>query len=190
MGIWIVGAVAAIVLLYCGWTYNRMIALRKRADGAWSDIDVQLKRRWDLTPALVATVRGYADHENQTLRQATEARARATDAASLTNRGAEERNLAQAVGAVFVLAEAYPELKASENFIDLHRSLVDIENNVQYARRYHNAVVRDLNSLVASFPALLIAGTFRFTEREYFQIDDGERAAPGVNIEESRDKAD
>src|SRR5690242_1208466 len=131
---WIVIGVVALVLLYLGWTYNRLVGLSKRADGAWSDIDVQLKRRWDLVPALVETVKGYAGHESGTLREVVEARSRAAASADglLADRGASERGLAAAVGGVFALAEAYPDLKASKNFLDLHRSLTEVEDNVQY----------------------------------------------------------
>src|SRR5690242_17192137 len=143
---WIVIGVVALVLLYLGWTYNRLVALNRRADGAWSDIDVQLKRRWDLVPALVETVKGYARHEAGTLEEVVEARSKAEQSDSIARRGDAERGLSTAVGRVFALAEAYPELKAGGNFQGLHRSLVEIEDNVQYARRYYNAVIRDLNT--------------------------------------------
>ena len=132
---WIVGSVLVLVLFYLGWAYNQLVSLNKRADGAWSDIDVQLKRRWDLVPALVETVKGYARHESSTLEDVAQARWQATQAGSLTERGESERGLSTAVGRLFALAEAYPELKASQNFQELQKSLVDIENNVQYARR-------------------------------------------------------
>lgn len=179
---WIVGSVVGLVLLYLAWTYNRLIGLNKRAEGAWSDIDVQLKRRWDLVPALVETVKGYARHESSTLEGVVEARTQATQATGTAQRGETERGLAGAVSRLFAVAEAYPELKASQNFQELHRSLVDIENNVQYARRYYNAVVRDLNTLVQSFPSNLIASAMGFGERAYFQLDDAERAVPRVDL--------
>jgi LemA protein len=156
--------------------------LSKRADGAWSDIDVQLKRRWDLVPALVETVKGYARHESSTLDDVVQARSQATGAATLAQRGESERGLSTAVSRLFALVEAYPELKASQNFQELQKALSDIENNVQYARRYYNAVVRDLNTLVQSFPSNLVAGAMGFSERSYFQLDEGERAAPRVEF--------
>jgi LemA protein len=180
---WIVGSVVVLVLLYLAWTYNQLVSLNKRADGAWSDIDVQLKRRWDLVPSLVETVKGYARHESSTLESVVEARSVATQAGSLTQRGETERGLSSAVGRLFALAEAYPELKASQNFQELQKSLVEIENNVQYARRYYNAVVRDLNTLVQSFPSNLVASAMGFGERTYFQLDDAERAVPKVDFE-------
>ncbi|MFO0953602.1 MAG: LemA family protein [Isosphaeraceae bacterium] len=179
------GGAAAAVLLYLVWTYNRLVGLSKRADGAWSDIDVQLKRRWDLVPALVETVKGYTGHESSTLQAVTEARARATESASGSpqGRGGAERSLASAVGGVFALAEAYPDLKASRNFLDLQKSLTEIEDSVQYARRYYNAVVRDYNTLTETFPTLLVASAGGFARRDFFQLDDpSERAAPQVRL--------
>lgn len=181
--VWIVIAAAVVFLLYGLWTYNRFVGLTKRADGAWSDIDVQLKRRWDLVPALVATVQGYTRHESDTLERVVAARNLATQAATVANRGESERGLTSAVGQIFALAEAYPDLKANQNFLDLQKNLVSIEDQVQSARRYYNAVVRDLNTLVKTFPALLVAGTAGFRERDYFQLEDeGERAAPQVKF--------
>lgn len=182
---WGIGLVVAAVAVYVAWTYNRLVALNRRADGAWSDIDVQLKRRWDLVPALVAAVKGYAGHESGTLEGVVAARARAAGsaAAPVAARGESERGLAAAVSGVFALAEAYPDLKASANFLDLQKSLTQIEDQVQYARRYYNAVVRDLNTLVESFPSLAVAGPAGFRARDYFQLDsDAQRAAPQVKL--------
>jgi LemA protein len=177
---WIVGITVALVLGYAVWTFNRLVGLSKRADSAWSDIDVQLKRRWDLVPALVETVKGYADHESSTLERVIEARGQASQPASIPERGTREHNLSEAVGRLFAIAEAYPDLKASQNFQDLQRNLVEVEDNVQYARRYYNAVVRDWNTLVESIPSCWIALVSGFSERPYFQLDDAERAAPRV----------
>lgn len=180
---WIAVLVVGVALGYVLWTYNRLVALSKRADAAWSDIDVQLKRRWDLVPALVATVEGYTRHEKDTLERAVSARDQASHAETLANRGESEKTLSAAVGRIFALAEAYPDLKANQNFLDLQKNLVEIENNVQSARRYHNAVVRDLNTLVERFPALLVAGPTGFATRSYFQLDDeSQRNAPQVSL--------
>lgn len=180
---WIAVVVVVAVLGYVLWTYNRLVGLSKRADGAWSDIDVQLKRRWDLVPALVATVEGYARHEKETLAEAVHARDQASHAETLASRGASEQTLSAAVGRLFALAEAYPDLKANQNFLDLQRNLVEIEDHVQYARRYHNAVVRDLNTLIERFPALLVAGPTGFEARPYFQLDDdSQRNVPEVKL--------
>lgn len=178
--IWIVGGTAALALVYLAWTYNRLVALNRRADGAWSDVDVQLKRRWDLVPALVETVKGYARHESAALEDVVRARTEATRAATVPERGASELGLAGAVGRLFAVAEAYPDLKAGENFQELQRALVDVEDHVQYARRYYNAVVRDLNTLIEGFPSSLPARAAGFATRPFFQIDEGERAAPRV----------
>jgi len=183
VALWILAIVVAIALAYIVWTYNRLVRLSKRADAAWSDIDVQLKRRWDLVPALVETVKGYARHESSTLEHVVAARGQAVQAGSITDRGTSEQNLAAAVGRLFALAEAYPDLKASQNFQGLHQSLVEIENNVQYARRYYNAVVRDWNTLVGTIPSLWVAGAAGYAERPYFQLDESERAVPRVNLE-------
>ena len=126
---WILGLAVAAVLGYVVWTYNRLVGLSKRADAAWSDIDVQLKRRWDLVPALVETVKGYAHHESSTLERVVEARGQAVQPASIAERGTREQGLSAAVGRLFAVAEAYPDLKASQNFQDLQRNLVEIENN-------------------------------------------------------------
>ena len=180
---WTAGIVLAVVLVYVVWTYNQLVSLSKRADAAWSDIDVQLKRRWDLVPALVETVKGYAQHESSTFEHVVAARGQAVQAGSITDRSASEQNLAAAVGKLFAVAEAYPELKASENFQGLHNSLVEIENNVQYARRYYNAVIRDWNTLVGTIPSLWVAGAAGYGERPYFQLEAAERAAPRVTFE-------
>ena len=178
---WILGLAVAAILGYGVWTYNRLVGLSKRADGAWSDIDVQLKRRWDLVPALVETVKGYAHHESSTLERVVEARGQALQPASIPERGTREQGLSAAVGRLFAVAEAYPDLKASQNFQELQRNLVEVENNVQYARRYYNAVVRDWNTLVGSVPSGWIAAAANYGERPYFQLDDdAERAAPRV----------
>ncbi|AMV40286.1 LemA family protein [Planctomyces sp. SH-PL62] len=180
---WIVAGVVGLALVYLAWTYNRLVSLSRRADGAWSDIDVQLKRRWDLVPALVETVKGYARHESATLEEVVQARTKATQAGTVPERGATEQTLSGAVGRLFAVAEAYPELKAGQNFQELHRSLVDVENHVQYARRYYNAVIRDLNTLIEGFPSSLVASASGFSPRAFFQIEEGERATPRVSFD-------
>jgi LemA protein len=182
--VWLIlGIVVLLVLAYIVWTYNRLVSLSKRADAAWSDIDVQLKRRWDLVPALVETVKGYARHESSTLDHVAAARGQAVQAGSITDRATSEQNLSAAVSRVFAIAEAYPDLKASRNFQELQKSLVEIENNVQYARRYYNAVVRDWNTMVGTIPSYLVAAAAGYGERPYFQLDESERMAPQVKFE-------
>ncbi len=184
MNVWFVVAIAAAVG-YVAWLYNRVIALRNRAGNAWSDIDVQLKRRWDLVPALVTTVRGYATHEQQTLQQVVEARTDAMAAAeqdSPGRRGRMESSLSSAAHRIVALVEAYPDLRANERFLELQRSLVEIENTIQSARRYYNAVVRDYNVLIATVPTVALASLFRFGPLEYFQIEQDERAVPSAAV--------
>ncbi|MDT8368117.1 MAG: LemA family protein [Longimicrobiales bacterium] len=169
-----------------GWAisiYNALVRLRERSEAAWSDIDVQLKRRHDLVPNLVATVKGYASHEGETLEAVVRARARAVDAEGPRERGAAESLLGGALGRLFAVAEAYPELRASEGFRDLHASLASIETAIQDARRYYNAVVRDLNTRVQTIPSSLVARSFGFRQRDFFEIDEGERAVPEVDFD-------
>lgn len=178
-------ALALLVIVWAVWTFNRLIALRVRAKGAWADIDVQLKKRWDLVPRLVETVRGYAAHESSTLEEVTRARAEAEEVenAGAAARSAREAELTQGVTRLVALVEAYPDLKADEMFASLHRELVQVEDALQSARRYYNAVVRDLNTKAAQFPSSVIALLARISRMEYFEIDeDDQRAAPRVNM--------
>jgi LemA protein len=176
--------VAAVLLVYAVWVFNRLISLRTRANNAWSDIDVQLKRRWNLVPGLVETVKGYARHEASTLQETVEARGRALDARSVGERGRAESELGRGTVRLFALAESYPDLKADEMFRSLHDNLVEVEGALQSARRYYNAVVRDLNTAMKIFPASLVARGLGFTPYEFFELEDpGEAAAPGVSLE-------
>jgi len=178
-------AVAGAVVIF-----NRLIHLRNASNAAWSDIDVQLKRRHDLVQNLVETVRGYSEYERTTLERVTEARGRAVEALGTgdpARAAAAEGQLGGLVRGLFVLAEAYPELRASERFMDLQRSLVDLENDIQNARRYYNAVVRDLNTRIQSFPDMLVARPFGFRERSFFELENAaEAAVPRADVEEGR----
>jgi LemA protein len=162
--------------------YNGLVRLKVQADAAWSDIDVQLKRRYDLIPNLVETVKGYASHEKGTLEAVIEARSRAMSASGPAAKGEAENQLTGALKSLFALSEAYPQLRAAENFGALQASLATIEDAIQNARRYYNAVVRDLNTRILTFPSNLIARTFGFREREYFEIAEGERSVPKVSF--------
>ena len=162
--------------------YNGLVGLRERADGAWSDIDVQLKRRYDLVPNLVETVKGYASHEKDTLEAVIEARNRAMGAEGPAAQAQAENMLTGALKSLFALSEAYPELQAAGGFRDLQGQLSDIEEKISQARRYYNAVVRDYNTKCKSVPTNIIANAFNFNEREYFEMDEGERAAPKVEF--------
>ena len=164
-------------------TYNSLAALRLLAPNAWADIDVQLKRRHDLIPALVAAVKGHAGYEKGTLEAVVEARNRAVAAGGAAAAGAAEGALAAQVRQIFALAEAYPDLKAAESFLSLQRSLVEIEDHIQNARRYYNAVVRDFNTKIQQFPSNLVAGILGFRSRELFGLSDqSEQAPPAVDL--------
>jgi LemA protein len=176
-------AVLAVVALAVIVLYNALVRLRLLVDNAWADIDVQLKRRHDLIPNLVETVKGYAAHERGTLSDVVDARSKAMSVQSPEAKGDAERGLSAALGKLFALAEAYPQLRAAENFSQLQGSLAQIEEAVQNARRYYNAVVRDFNTKIAQVPWNLLAGIFGFRSREFFQVaDDAERAVPSVKF--------
>lgn len=174
--------IIALVVVFVVGVYNNLIKLRVRSDEAWADIDVQLKRRYDLIPNLVETVKGYASHEKETLAAVLEARSKATamniDVSKVTPEQMSQFTSAQsgisgALGKLFAVAEAYPDLKANENFLELQRELTDTENKIQAARRFFNMNVRDLNIAVQSFPANVIASMFGFNSREFFELADG-----------------
>jgi LemA protein len=160
--------------------YNSLVQLKVRADGAWSDIDVQLKRRYDLIPNLVETVKGYAGHEKGTLESVIQARSAAMSAQGPAAKAEAENMLTGALKSLFALSEAYPQLRAAENFAQLQLALGNIEDDIQNARRYYNAVVRDLNTRVLQFPSNLVARSFGFHEREFFEIAEAERSVPRV----------
>jgi LemA protein len=181
----VVIAVAVVVLGWGVLTYNRLVALRQRVREGWSGIDVQLKRRANLIPNLVRTVKGYAQHERGVLEAVTEQRARVQAAAGATpaDRQAAENGLTAALTRLFAVAENYPDLKADGTFVDLQQTLGELEDQIQMARRYYNGTVRDMNTLIEAFPSNLIAGWFRFEPREYFEVEhDGDRAVPTVSF--------
>ncbi len=179
--------IAALALVaFIVWVFNRLVGLRNRARGAWSDIDVQLKRRHDLVANLVEVVEGYVTHERQTLEGVTAARTRAEGARREGDPGTAattENGLTGQLRTLFAVAEDYPDLKASDRFLDLQSALVELEDALQNARRYYNAVVRDLNTRIQSFPDLLVAAPFGFKEWEFFQLDSPDEAeAPRIEI--------
>ena len=173
---WIVIGIAAVVVVWAVAVYNGLVQLRVRGDGAWADISVQLKRRYDLIPNLVETVKGYAAHEQRVFTQVTEARSRAMQATSPKEKEAAEGMLAGTLKSLFAVAENYPQLRANENFMGLQQSLTQVEEALQGARRYYNAVVRDYNTKVAELPDRLIAQIGGFTPKEFFQLDSAEEA--------------
>jgi LemA protein len=172
--------VLAVVVIVLGWfwmAYNRFVSLTQRIKEAWSDIDVQLKRRYDLIPNLVETVKGYAAHESSTLQNVTEMRTRAMNATAPAEKAEAENMLSGALKSLFAVSENYPNLKANENFLELQRQLEDTENKLQAARRFYNSVVQDLNTAIQSFPGNVIASSFGFKASDYFQLGDADAAA-------------
>lgn len=164
--------IIALILVYY---YNKLVSLRNFSESSWSDIDVQLKRRWDLVPNLVEIVKGYASHEKETFEKVVEARSRAMNAGSVEEHAKAENMLSGTLKSLFALSEAYPDLKANLNFVELQNSINAIENDIQLARRYYNAVVRDLNTMCESFPSVLVAKMFGFSKKQYFEMDVSEK---------------
>lgn len=168
-----------IILIIIGITvglfisiYNRFIKLKNQADESWSGIDVQLKRRYDLIPNLVETVKGYASHEKETLEKVIQARNMAQSAGNVAEQAQAENFLTGALKSIFALSEAYPDLKANTNFMELQRTITDVEDQIQMARRYYNAIVRDYNISCEAFPSVIIANMFSFAKREFFEIEE------------------
>lgn len=180
--IYIVLAVALVVVFWLIGVYNGLIKLRNRTDEAWSDIDVQLKRRHDLIPNLVETVKGYASHEKELFENVTKARSEAMQAKSPEEHAKAENMLTGALKSLFAVAENYPELRASENFAKLQDELSDTENKIQAARRFYNGNVRDFNTRIQVFPNNLIAGMMGFKKYEFFEIEEMERENPEVKF--------
>jgi LemA protein len=169
MAVWWLGAIVFIAIAAVVIVFNDLIAARNQVRAAWSDIDVQLTRRHDLVPQLVAAVHGYADYERATLTTVTELRTRAMAAASLSDKAQLEGELAQQIDRILALQERYPDLKASDNFLALQRDLVGIEDHLQYARRFYNGAVRELNNRIETFPGLLIARAAHFKPADFFR---------------------
>lgn len=183
MWLYIVLSVAAVLFLWFITTYNRLIASRNAVDNSWSDIDVQLKRRYDLIPNLVETVKGYAGHEKSLFEDVTKARAVAMGAKTPAEHAAAENMLSNTLKSLFAVAEAYPDLKASQNFMQLQGELRDTEDKVQASRRFYNANVRDWNTLIQQFPTNTVAAAMKFKVREFFEVgDNAQREAPKVQF--------
>jgi LemA protein len=170
-----------LLLLTAVWMYNRLIRNRNLVNEAWAGIDVQLQKRFELVPNLVQTVKGYATHESSVFEEVT--KLRNSGETRVKKRAEQETALSRSLGRLFALAEDYPDLKASEGFQQLHSSLVDIENDLQYARRYYNGAARDNNNLVESFPSNIVANVFKFTMAEFFEIElASQRSVPNVDL--------
>jgi LemA protein len=179
--LWIILLVGLVVVGVM--IYNGLVRMRVQVDSAWADIDVQLKRRHDLVPNVVETVKGYASHEKGTLESVVAARSAAMNAEGPSDRAEAENMLTGALKSLFALSEAYPQLQAASNFQDLQKTLGDLENGIQQARRYYNAVVRDYNTRIAQVPSNLVANAFNFSPREFFEIDEGEGEVPSVSFD-------
>ena len=176
--------IVVVVLVVAVGAYNSLVKLREMAEAAWADIDVQLKRRHDLIPNVVETVKGYASHESETLEAVIQARNSAMSAQGPAEQAAAENMLSGALKSIFALAEAYPDLKAAGGFRDLQSTLSEMEQGIAQARRYYNAVVRDYNTKTQAFPSVLIANAFSFRQREFFEVAEAERAVPKVSFGE------
>ena len=185
---WIVLGIVVLLGLFLWVTYNGLVKLKVRVDEAWSDITVQLKRRADLIPNLVNTVKGYAKHEKSVFEEVTEARSAMVNAGSPKEAAAADNMMTDALKSIFAVAEAYPELKASDNFRELQQELVDTEDKIQAARRFYNSGVRDLNTKIQMFPTNVFAGPLGFKEREFFDVDESERATVNKPVDVNFDK--
>src|SRR5881398_1860494 len=179
---WVILAVVVGILAFVMMAYNALVQLRVRADSAWSDIDVQLKRRHDLIPNLVETVKGYAAHEKGTFENIAKFRSMAMQATTTADRVQAENQLTQSLKSLFAVAENYPQLQASGQFQQLQNSLNGLEGDIQNSRRYYNAVVRDLNTKIQSFPTNVLAGMFGFKLRQFFEAPEGEREPVAVKF--------
>jgi LemA protein len=175
-------AVVVLVLLYVIVTYNGLVRLRNRIQNAWAQIDVQLRRRYDLIPNLVETVKGYAAHEKGTFQAVTEARANAINAQGPVDQARAENMISGALKSLFAVSEAYPDLKANQNFLSLQEELSGTEGRISYARQYYNDAVLRMNTKIQSFPSNILAGMFGFKEHEYFEADDTSRGPVSVQF--------
>ena len=168
----VIVALLGMIIMFVIGSYNGLVTLRNRVEEAWSDITVQLKRRTDLIPNLVNSVKGYATHEKEVFEKVTEARSAIMNAQGVTDTAKAESMIEGALKSLFAVAEAYPELKANQNFLQLQQELVDTEDKIQAARRFYNGGVRDLNTKIQTFPANIVAGMFGFQAKEFFDVED------------------
>ena len=178
----IILSITLVAVFWFVFSYNGFVRGRNRVDEAWADIEVQLKRRYDLIPNLVNTVKGYASHESTAFEKVTEARSHAMQGGTLADKAKAEGELSGTLKSLFAIAEAYPELKANTNFLALQSELSDTENKIQAARRFYNGIVRDFNTSVESFPSNVIAGMFHFTKKEFFDLPDNDAAQQPVEV--------
>lgn len=179
----VIGVVIVLIVGFIIATYNGLVTLRNRVEEAWSDITVQLKRRTDLIPNLVNSVKGYAKHEKEVFEKVTEARSAIMSAQSVADTAQAENMLEGALKSLFAVAEAYPDLKANQNFMQLQQELVDTEDKIQAARRFYNGGVRDLNTKIQTFPANIVAGMFSFQAKEFFEVEDRASVERPVDVQ-------
>jgi LemA protein len=180
--LWIVVVLVALLLLGGIWIYNRLVRLRVRVNNGWSQIDVQLRRRYDLIPNLVTTVQGYATHERELFEHVTEARSQAMDANAIPDQAQAENQITRGIRQLFAVAENYPDLKANQNFLALQEELTGTESKIAYARQFYNDQVMRLNTLIGSVPTNVVANLFGFTSREFFDIEDPARGPATVDF--------
>lgn len=181
--LWIILGVVLLLAIFVWATYNSLVTLRVRVEEAWSDISVQLKRRLDLIPNLIETVKGYAKHESGVFTAVTEARANVMNANGVKETAAAENQLEGTLKSLFAVAESYPDLKANENFLELQRELVDTEDKIQGSRRFYNSGVTNLNTKIQTFPANVVAGIFGFTNRDFFEVAAAEQEAANKPVD-------
>ncbi|HRY82571.1 MAG TPA: LemA family protein [Candidatus Moranbacteria bacterium] len=182
IGVLILIGVIAIIVIAIITMYNGLITLKNRVDEAWSDIDVQLKRRYDLIPNLINTVKGYAAHEKEVFEKVTQARTQAMNAGSTEEKAQAENMLSGTLKSLFAVSENYPDLKANQNFLELQRELSDTEDKIMASRRFYNGNVRDFNTKLQVFPTNMIAGMLKFSAREFFEADEKEKEAVKVEF--------
>ena len=180
--VWILVAVVVVLVLWAVFTYNRLVTLRNRVENGWSQIDVQLRRRYDLIPNLIETVKGYAAHEREVFEHVTEARTRAMGATGVEDQANAENAITAGLGRLIAVAEAYPDLKANQNFLALQEELIGTESKIAYARQFYNDQVALLNTLIQKFPANVIAGLGHFEPKPFFEIDEPVRGPVQVDI--------
>jgi LemA protein len=180
--LWIALGIVVVVVLGLVWIFNRLVTLRTRVDNGWSQIDVQLRRRADLIPNLVETVKGYAAHERELFERVTEARARSLGASGVTDQADAENQVTAGLGQLLAVVEAYPDLKANQNFLALQEELIGTESKIAYARQFYNDQVMRLNTLIQSFPSSVVARAFGFDERPFFEIDEPTRGPVQVDL--------
>ena len=182
LGLWILLGVVGVLLLYVILTFNRLVRNRNRVENSWSGIDVQLRRRYDLIPNLIETVKGYAKHERELFEDITRARTQAIEAGSVGDQAQAERQVTRSLGRLLAVAEAYPQLRANENFLALQEELTSTESKIAFARQFYNDQVMRLNTLIQQFPSVVVARLTGFREREFFETEEDSRGAVAVDI--------